>query len=43
VLGEFNREVSLGRTFMKDIIFIAATLAFFAAAIGYVRFCDRIR
>jgi hypothetical protein len=29
--------------FMKDIIFIAVTLAFFALAIGYVRFCDRIR
>jgi len=28
---------------MKDIIFIAVTLAFFALAIGYVRFCDRIR
>jgi len=29
--------------FMKDIIFIAITLAFFVVAIGYVRFCDRIR
>jgi hypothetical protein len=29
--------------FMKDIIFIAVTLAFFALAVGYVRFCDRIR
>jgi len=25
-----------------DVIFIAATLMFFGAAIAYVRFCDRI-
>jgi hypothetical protein len=43
VPGEFNGKRSFGRTFVKDIIFIAVTLAFFAAAIGYVRFCDRIR
>ena len=29
--------------FMKDVIFLAVTLAFFAIAIAYVRFCDRIR
>jgi hypothetical protein len=28
---------------MKDIIFIIVTLAFFVIAVGYVRFCDRIR
>jgi len=28
---------------MKDIIFIIVTLAFFAIALAYVRFCDRIR
>jgi len=28
---------------MKDVIFIVVTLAFFVIAIGYVRFCDRIR
>jgi len=28
---------------MKDIIFIAVTLAFFAIALAYVRFCDWIR
>jgi hypothetical protein len=28
---------------MKDIIFIAVTLAFFVIALAYVRFCDRIR
>jgi len=28
---------------MKDVIFILVTLAFFVIAIGYVRFCDRIR
>jgi hypothetical protein len=26
-----------------DLIFIAATLAFFVLALGYVRFCERIR
>jgi hypothetical protein len=28
---------------MRDIIFLVVTGAFFLAAIGYVRFCDRIR
>jgi len=28
---------------MKDLIFVLVTLAFFVIAIGYVRFCDRIR
>jgi len=28
---------------MFDLIFVAVTLAFFAAAIGYVRFCDKVR
>jgi len=28
---------------MKDVIFVLVTLAFFVIAIGYVRFCDRIR
>jgi len=28
---------------MKDMIFIALTVAFFFIAIAYVRFCDRIR
>jgi len=28
---------------MNDLIFIGLTLAFFALAIGYVRFCERIR
>ena len=41
---ERGREKNIpGRSLMKDIIFIAVTLAFFALAIGYVRFCDRIR
>jgi hypothetical protein len=28
---------------MQDVIFIAVTLAFFGIAVGYVRFCERIR
>jgi len=28
---------------MKDLLFVALTIAFFALAAGYVRFCDRIR
>jgi hypothetical protein len=38
-----SKRLWQGRTFMKDIIFIAVTLAFFAIALAYVRFCDRIR
>jgi hypothetical protein len=28
---------------MQDLLFVALTIAFFALAAGYVRFCDRIR
>ena len=28
---------------MEDILWIAITVAFFALAIGYVRFCERMR
>jgi len=28
---------------MQDVLWIAVTIAFFVIAIGYVRFCDRIR
>jgi len=28
---------------MQDLIFVALTVAFFVVAIGYVRFCDRVR
>jgi hypothetical protein len=35
--------MSLGRTLVEDVIFIAVTLAFFFIAVAYVRFCDRIR
>ena len=28
---------------MQDVIFIAVTLAFFVIALGYVRFCERMR
>jgi len=28
---------------MQDILWIGITIAFFVIAIGYVRFCDRIR
>ena len=27
---------------MLDVIFLAATVAFFAVALGYVRACDRL-
>jgi len=28
---------------MQDILWIAVTIAFFVAAIGYVRFCDYLK
>lgn len=28
---------------MQDLVFIAITFAFFALAIAYVRFCERVR
>jgi len=28
---------------MRDVIFVAATIAFFLISIAYVKFCDRIR
>jgi hypothetical protein len=28
---------------MQDIIWIAVTIAFFALAIAYVRFCERVK
>jgi len=28
---------------MQDIIWVAVTVAFFALAIRYVRFCDRLK
>jgi hypothetical protein len=28
---------------MGDVIWVAVTIAFFALAIGYVRFCDRVK
>lgn len=28
---------------MQDAIFIAVTILFFVVAIGYVRFCDRMK
>lgn len=28
---------------MQDVIFITVTLAFFVIAVGYVRFCERMR
>jgi hypothetical protein len=33
----------LGEIDMQDIIWIAVTIAFFALAIGYVHFCDRVK
>lgn len=31
------------RWFMQDLIFAGATIAFFIVALGYVRFCDRVK
>jgi len=28
---------------MQDVLWIAVTIAFFAASIAYVRFCDRMK
>jgi len=28
---------------MRDIVFVAVTIAFFVISIAYVKFCDRIR
>jgi hypothetical protein len=28
---------------MNDLIFVAATIAFFVVALGYVHFCDRVK
>jgi hypothetical protein len=27
---------------MEDVLFVLGTLLFFAAAVAYVRFCDRV-
>jgi len=35
--------VVAGDKSMPDLIFIVATIAFFAISIGYVRFCDRLK
>ena len=31
------------RTAMQDLIWVVVTIAFFAMAIGYVKFCDRVK
>ncbi len=28
---------------MQDLIFVAATIAFFVIAVGYAQFCDRVK
>jgi len=28
---------------MQDVLWVAVTIAFFAASIAYVRFCDRMK
>jgi hypothetical protein len=40
-LGETLRE--FGETSMLDVVFIFATLGFFAVAIAYVRGCGRLK
>lgn len=32
-----------GRDFMQDVLWIIATIAFFAISIGYIEFCDRMK
>lgn len=36
-------EALTGVQDMRDIIFVAVTVAFFLISIAYVKFCDRIR
>ncbi|MFI5175923.1 MAG: hypothetical protein ACHQKY_13770 [Terriglobia bacterium] len=38
-----DRHFVCGRASMQDLVFILITIAFFALAIGYVRFCDRVK
>jgi hypothetical protein len=32
-----------GSEYMQDILWVAVTIAFFAIAIAYVRFCDWVK
>ena len=32
-----------GNEYMQDILWVAVTIAFFAIAIAYVRFCDWVK
>jgi hypothetical protein len=44
--SEIAREWNCTRArsfIMKDIFWIAVTIAFFVASIAYVRFCDRVK
>jgi hypothetical protein len=44
VVGTQRRcVVTRERNFMLDIVFIAATVLFFAVSIGYVYFCEKVR
>ena len=36
-------QSTIGESNMRDIIFVAVTIAFFLISIAYVKFCDRIR
>ena len=38
-----SEQINRGDIAMRDIIFVAATFAFFLISIAYVKFCDRIR
>lgn len=33
----------IGRLLMQDLIYLAVTVAFFVAAIAYVRFCEHMK
>jgi hypothetical protein len=42
VLSESKRDL-FQETSMQDILWIAVTVAFFAIAIAYVHFCERVK
>jgi hypothetical protein len=36
-------EESVREKNMQDILWVAVTIAFFAASVAYVHFCDRVK
>ena len=43
VIAQADAEYDRRMQNMQDIVFVAATIAFFLISIAYVKFCDRIR